>query len=116
MRMPTRSPLQAGSGRRSSTSPRPGVIALAIALLLFSCGAWLIQMLFSASIGSESRFNRMGLAGPVVVFIVVYVVLQVLLFVSILVVPLGIILSLVLVTGYCLWRTVRSWNRKVSLV
>lgn len=128
----------------------PGVIALAIVLLLFSYGAWLVQMLFAASIGSESRFNRMGLAGPVVVFIGVYVVLQVLLFVSILVVPLGIgpvadglgitridllgevltdpassggdvmplgfIPPLVVVTGYCLWRTVRSWNRKVSLV
>lgn len=127
----------------------PTVIVLGIALLLFSYGTWLIQMLFSASIGGESRFNRLGLAGPVVVFIGVYVVMQILLFISILVVPLGIgpvvdglgiiridllgeVLSdpassggdvmplgfippLVLITGYCLWRTARSWNRKVSL-
>lgn len=133
-----------------SDAASPAVIGVAIAFLLFSYGAWLVQLYFSVSIGSEARFNRLGLAGPILVFIGLYVVMQILLFVSILTVPLGIgpvagglgiiridllgeVLSdpaasggdvmplgfvppLVLITGYCLWRTVRSWNRKVALV
>lgn len=31
------------------------------------------------------------------------------------VMPIGMILPLVLVTAFCLWRSIRSWNRKVSL-
>ncbi len=30
--------------------------------------------------------------------------------------PLGFLPALLLLSAYCLWRTVRSWNRKVSLV
>lgn len=30
--------------------------------------------------------------------------------------PLGFILPMALIAAYCLWRTARSWNRRVSLV
>ena len=31
------------------------------------------------------------------------------------VMPLGFLLPMALIAGFCLWRTARSWNRKVSL-
>lgn len=68
----------------------PGIIAVGLGLLLLSYAVWLVQMYFSVSIGSESRFNRMGLGGPILVFICLYVAMQILLAVSILTVPLGI--------------------------
>lgn len=68
----------------------PAVVVVALGLLLLSYVAWLVQMYFSVSIGSESRFNRMGLGGPILVFVCLYMVVQILLAVSILTVPLGI--------------------------
>lgn len=68
----------------------PAVIAVALGLLLLYYIAWLVQLYFSVSIGSESRFNRMGLGGPILVFICLYVAAQILLAVGVLLVPLGI--------------------------
>ncbi len=108
----------------------------------------LAQYYFAASIGSEGSINRLGLGGPVLVYIALYMVLQVVLFVGIIAIPFGLTASpidgslaivsmdvfgsmfgnqddgsmplgflpvMFLATGALIWRTVVSWNKKVSL-
>ncbi|RMB59937.1 hypothetical protein [Tessaracoccus antarcticus] len=105
------------------------------------------QYYFAASLGSESRMNRLGIGGPIIVWFVLYLVMQVLLLVGIVAVPLGLgpgvdghlaVMSvnyletlmqnnnpdimplgffpvLFIVSAVLIWRTVVSWNKKVSL-
>ena len=121
------------------------VIVLGVVAILSS----LAQYYFAASVGSEGKINRLGIAGPILVWFVLYLVMQVLLLAGIVAVPLGLdqsavdgslslvprnFLSLILsneepdmmplgflpvlfiATGALVWRTVVSWNKKVSLV
>lgn len=124
------------------------VLLLGIVAVVLSFWSTLVQYYFSASIGSEARVNRLGLGGPVFVWIGLYLVLQALLLVGIVAIPfaltfgadaevgivsmnffdvmvknqpaaampLGFVPVLVLSTVVLIWRTVVSWDRKVSLV
>lgn len=51
---------------------------------------WPIQYFFAASVGSETPLNRLGLGGPVVVFLGLYLASQVLIFLGIAALPWGI--------------------------
>ncbi|WP_147918942.1 hypothetical protein [Ruania zhangjianzhongii] len=125
-----------------------GVVA-ALAAMAMMILIWPTQYFFAASIGSQAPLNRMGVAGPVLVWLGLYVVTQVVTFGSFAAVPLavgmtgdqlgfvrfdlfaemaagsnntaevmpvGFIPALLLVTVVCLGWSVRSWNRRVSLV
>ncbi|HLS15266.1 MAG TPA: hypothetical protein VK095_12220 [Beutenbergiaceae bacterium] len=109
---------------------------------------WPIQYYFAVSVGSEERLNRLGLGGPVLVFVGLYLVTQVAALTGMIaipfglgmdggqlgvvsfglltelgvtsgtggdVMPLGMLPAILIVTLLCLWRTVRSWNRKTAL-
>lgn len=124
-------------------------VAAAIAALVLLILIWPTQYFFAASIGSQAPLNRMGVAGPVVVWLGLYVITQVLTFASFAAVPLavgmdggrlgivrfnlfeemtvgvnasadvmpvGFFPALLLATVVCLIWSVRSWNRRVSLV
>lgn len=126
-----------------------GGVAAAIAALVLLILVWPTQYFFAASIGSQAPLNRMGVGGPVVVWLGLYVATQVLTFASFAAVPLavgmdggrlalvrfnlfeemtvgvnasadvmpvGFFPALLLVTVVCLGWSVRSWNRRVSLV
>lgn len=51
---------------------------------------WPIQYFFAASVGSETPLNRLGLGGPVVVFLGLYLASQILIFLGIAALPWGI--------------------------
>lgn len=109
---------------------------------------WPIQYYFAVSVGSEERLNRLGLGGPVLVFVGLYLVTQVTVLTGMIaipfgvgmdggqlgvvpfgllsemgvsagtgsdVMPLGMFPPILIVTLFCLWRTVRSWNKRVAL-
>ena len=61
-------------------------IVMFVAMIL----VWPIQYFFAASVGSETPLNRLGLGGPVVVFLGLYLASQVLIFVGIAALPWGI--------------------------
>lgn len=126
-------------GQLQAQMPTELLIAAAILFLVMYL-VWPIQYYFSASVGSEGRLNRLGLGGPVLVFFGLYLVTQVAVLVGIFaipfglgmdggqvavmsfdffgeggVMPLGIFPAILLIAAVCLWRTTRSWNKKVSL-
>lgn len=111
-----------------------GLLFLAMYLI------WPVQYYFAVSIGSEGRLNRLGLGGPVLVFVGLYMASQVILLLSMLAIPVGLDMAsdrlalvpfnfltdtdvmplgmfpvLLLIAVLCLVRTVWSWNRKISL-
>ena len=113
-----------------------GGLVLLVAMYL----VWPIQYYFSVSIGSEGRLNRLGLGGPIVIFVGLYMVSQVILVISMFAIPVGLDLesdplalapfnllgdagvmplgmfpAILLIAAICLVRTVWSWNRKISL-
>ncbi|GAA4522779.1 hypothetical protein GCM10023160_11820 [Brachybacterium paraconglomeratum] len=51
---------------------------------------WPIQYFFAASVGSETPLNRLGLGGPVIVFLGLYLALQILTFLGMAAFPWGI--------------------------
>lgn len=61
-------------------------ILLFVALILI----WPIQYFFAASVGSETPLNRLGLGGPVVVFLGLYLASQVLVFLGMAALPWGL--------------------------
>lgn len=131
-------------GSMFSAAPLWVWIALTVVFLVLLWGG-LAQYYFAASIGSESRMNRLGIGGPILVWFVVYLVMQVLLFVGIVAIPLGLTATadgsgleivsanfldlmtepdimplgflpvLFVVSAVLIWRSVVSWNKKVSL-
>ena len=127
----------------------PGGVVAVLAAMAVMVLIWPTQYFFAASIGSQAPLNRMGVAGPVVVWLGLYVVTQVVTFGSFAAIPLavgmtgdqlgfvqfnlfeemtagvttsaevmpvGFLPALLLVTVICLVWSVRSWNRRVSLV
>lgn len=64
-------------------------VVLAVVFVVMYVGG-LAQYYFAASIGSESRLNRLGIGGPIIVWFVLYLVMQAVLFVGIIAVPLGL--------------------------
>lgn len=61
-------------------------ILLFVGLILI----WPIQYFFAASVGSETPLNRLGLGGPVVVFLGLYLASQVLVFLGMAALPWGL--------------------------
>lgn len=61
-------------------------ILLFVGLILI----WPIQYFFAASVGSETPLNRLGLGGPVVVFLALYLASQVLVFLGMAALPWGL--------------------------
>lgn len=123
----------------------PWMLAAAAVLLTLTLLVWPVQYLFVASVGSETPLNRLGMGGPIVLFVALYVAMQVLMFVGVIAVPFGIGMTassalgivpfdffasmtggdvmplgfvpvLLVATALCAWRTVHSWRRKVTLV
>ena len=75
----------------SLSGAAPGaLLALGLALAVSMVLIWPIQYFFAASVGSEAPLNRLGFAGPVIVFLGLYVALQVLVFLGMAVLPWGI--------------------------
>lgn len=120
-----------------------GAVVLFLAMVLI----WPVQYYFAASVGSQAPLNRLGVGGPVLVWLGLYVTSQVLIFFSFAavplaigmrgeqlglvrfdlfaemaagsdpeVMPLGFLPALLLISLVCLVLSVRSWNRKVSLL
>lgn len=140
--------LREGWARLNELAPGWGV-ALAVAAIVALILIWPAQYFFAASIGSQAPINRLGVAGPVLVWVGVYLAAQLLIFLSFAAVPLaigmdggrfglvrfdlfaemsagsdaapdvmpvGFFPALLLLTVVCIAWSVRSWNRKVSLV
>lgn len=76
---------EAGTAVTSSPVLIAGIL-LFVGLILI----WPIQYFFAASVGSESPLNRLGLGGPVVVFLGLYLASQVLIFLGIAALPWGL--------------------------
>src|SRR5699024_7405365 len=121
-----------------------GIIALVLMIII-----WPAQYFFAVSVGSQAPLNRLGFAGPVLVWLGLYLATQVLVFASFAavplavgmdgdrlglvrfdlfaemaagasstadVMPLGFLPALLVITAVCIGWSVRSWNRRVSLV
>ncbi|MCC2592674.1 hypothetical protein LKO27_04485 [Tessaracoccus sp. OS52] len=58
-------------------------------LVLLVLTMTLVQYFFCASVGSEKRFNSMGIGGPIVVWVLLYVAMQLALMAFMIVIPLG---------------------------
>lgn len=125
--------------------PAWGWVVFPLLILMFLAFS-LVQYFFSASVGSEKRFNSMGIGGPIVVWILIYLAMQLLLmgfmiavpfgfgldgdslglvsmnFLELMVtdgeaeaVPIGFIPGFLIAFAGLVWRTVVSWDKKVSL-
>lgn len=70
----------------TSTAVLIAGIVLFVALILI----WPIQYFFAASVGSETPLNRLGLGGPVVIFLGLYLASQVLVFLWMVALPWGL--------------------------
>ncbi|HJG90549.1 MAG TPA: hypothetical protein K8V81_02365 [Brachybacterium massiliense] len=66
------------------------VLIAGILLFLGLILIWPIQYFFAASVGSETPLNRLGLGGPVVVFLGLYLASQVLVFLGMAALPWGL--------------------------
>lgn len=75
------------SGAAVASTP---LLLAGIVLFVGMILVWPIQYFFAASVGSETPLNRLGLGGPVVVFLGLYLASQVLTFLGIAVLPWGI--------------------------
>lgn len=82
-------PLREGWSLLVDMAPAWAVVA-AVAALAMLVLMWPVQYFFAASIGSQAPLNRMGVGGPVIVWLGVYFVTQVLSFVSFVAVPYAI--------------------------
>lgn len=140
--------LREGWTTLNEMAPVWGVVA-AVATMLVMILIWPTQYFFAASIGAQAPLNRMGVGGPILVWLGLYLAVQVLTFLSFAAVPLaigveggrlaavhfnvfaemaanpsgsadvmpiGFVPALLLATLACIGWTVRSWNRRVSLV
>lgn len=139
--------LREGWALFTEIAPTWGVITAVLAALALVL-IWPVQYYFAASVGSQAPMNRLGMGGPVLIFLGLYVATQVLVFVSFAAVPLaigmrgdqlgvvrfdlfaemaagnnnaevmpfGFFPALLLITLVALVWSVRSWNRKVSLL
>ncbi len=114
------------------------VILVAVTMLSSVCGYY-----FAASVGSESWNTRLGVAGPVLVWVGYYLVLQAVTFAGLFlpvhlvwpngevelhlgfvdvfaaeqntVIPLGIFIAIAIVTLVALWRAGVSYDRRLEL-
>lgn len=68
----------------------PPVLIAGILLFVGLILIWPIQYFFAASVGSETPLNRLGLGGPVVVFLGLYLASQVLVFLGMAALPWGL--------------------------
>lgn len=75
------------SGAAVASTP---LLLAGIVLFVGMILVWPIQYFFAASVGSETPLNRLGLGGPVVVFLGLYLASQVLTFLGIAALPWGI--------------------------
>ena len=140
--------LRDGWATFNEVAPTWAVVA-AVATMLVMILILPTQTFFAASIGNQAPLNRMGVGGPVLVWLGLYVATQVLTFASFALVPLavgikdaglgivrfdlfaemaagssgntdvmpvGFVPALLLITVVCIGWTVRSWQRRVSLV
>lgn len=77
-------------GMKATQPPlTPGLIALAAAFIFVAAFGYLVLFYFAASYGSEERLGRLGVGGPIVVWLAVYVVVQIACVVGIALIPLG---------------------------
>ncbi|WP_394215423.1 hypothetical protein [Brachybacterium vulturis] len=66
------------------------LLVIGVVLFVGMILIWPIQYFFAASVGSETPLNRLGLGGPVLVFLGLYLVTQVVLFLGMAVLPWGL--------------------------
>lgn len=67
----------------------PVLAAMGAAFIFVSAFGYLVLSYFAASYGSEERLGRLGVAGPIIVWLVVYVLVQVACVIGIALIPLG---------------------------
>lgn len=134
------------TGAREMFATLPAwLIVSIVAFVLLAAVLSLAQYHFAIAVGSESWINRLGAAGPVLIYLATTVVLQVLSVLSLLVLPVGVgaaapgspvtlhrvtfaelvagsemvpvgfVLVLGLATVVMVWRTQVSWNSRISL-
>lgn len=65
----------------------PWAQPLVVIVLLLTLLSYLAHFYFSVTVGSESWLNKLGVMGPVLVFVIVYVVLQVVAFLGLFIPP-----------------------------
>ncbi|MEG3613950.1 hypothetical protein [Isoptericola haloaureus] len=65
---------------------------------------------------SGACVTRLGVGGPILVWVGLYIAGQILTFASLVAVPVGFVPALLLLGAVCLGWTLHSWKRKVSLV
>lgn len=68
----------------------PWTLGLIIGLLLVMLLIWPVHYFFAASIGSEAPLNRLGLGGPILVYLGLYMVMQIAAFVGLFALPWGV--------------------------
>ncbi len=83
------STLREGWARLNELAPGWGVAA-AVAAMVMMVLIWPTQYFFAASIGSQAPLNRMGVGGPVLVWIGLYLAVQVIVFASFAAIPLAV--------------------------
>ncbi len=71
----------------------PWLFALALLWLVLSPAMSLISFYFPVAYGSETKLQKLGFAGPVLVYVIYYVVTQVLGIISLLLLPVAIFLA-----------------------
>lgn len=113
-------------------------------LVVLMAVAYVVQVYFAVSVGSEKRFHRLEAGGPVLLYALVYVVMQLVMLIGIVIVPvglrlvgefrlvrldlgaifsenpdevmpLGLLPALLLLSAALLWRTMVSWRSRVAL-
>lgn len=73
------------------TSQMPTTLLIGMAILfLVMYLVWPIQYYFSVSVGNEGRLNRLGLGGPILVFVGLYLVTQMAVLASMVAIPFGL--------------------------
>lgn len=120
------------------------VLVTGLLLVVAMALAYVIQVYFAVSVGSEKRFHRLEAGGPVLIYALVYVVMQLVMMIGIVLIPVGLSLvgevrlvtldlgvifsensnevmplgfvpALLLLGVAMLWRTVVSWRSRVAL-
>lgn len=66
------------------------ILGFVIFILIYSGLSGVIIILFSITIGSEARFKRLGIGGPVLVYFIYYFTSQILTLISMLLIPLSV--------------------------
>ena len=69
---------------------RTKIIGLLFILIIYAAIQHMVSMMFAITIGSEAKFKRLGIGGPVLVYFLHYIVMQIITLISMLFIPIAI--------------------------